>query len=76
MPSTLIGAPTTVGGHLVITLKHPSGRVYSPRFRNVAPAGYADLPTYQAACQAAAIAAADATIPIGPNATNHLSSLR
>jgi len=75
MAST-ITATATVGGHFHVTCAHPNGKVYVPRFRNIALTGYADLPTYQAACQVAATALVDQVLPRGPNATAMIATLR
>jgi len=76
MASTVQGAPAVVGAHYHVTVKHPSGVVYTPRFRNVVLPGYADLPTSQAAFQAAAIALVDSATPRGPNATAYMLGAR
>lgn len=75
MAST-VTATTTIGGHFHVTVRHPSGKVYTPRFRNVVLPGFADLPTSQTAMQAAATALVDSVTPRGPNATAFLLGAR
>ena len=69
MMASTVQTTAVVGGHYHVTVQ-PAGRsAVVPRVRNMAPAGYADLPTYQAACQAAATALTDAQTAHPPNAT-------
>jgi len=75
MAST-VTSTTTIGGHFHVTVTHPSGKVYVPRFRNVVLPGYADLPTSQAAMQSAATALVDCVTPRGPNATAYMLGAR
>jgi len=75
MPSTVTNT-ATIGGHFHITVLHPSGKVVVPRFRNVVLPGFADLPTSQAAMQAAATALVDSVTPKGPNATAYILGAR